>query len=191
MAKFTRRHTSVVETYEKELTKGELDAKHQACLEAKSIVFWKSPARIFKARSERYFVKIAVYGLVLILASIAIGEFALVGVIISLIFVVYVLAKAEPEVIEHRINSMGIVTGGKPFLWDELDSFWFDKKGDDRLLMVQTDIRFPTRLIIILTTVSERTLLDLLEKHLHFHHAPVHTMFDKWAQYLQQRVNFD
>ena len=173
------------------LSKEELDAKHQAALDEKNIISWKSPERIFKARSKRYFTKIALYALVSILAAIAIGEFMLVGVIIAFVFVVYVLATQAPSTIDHKINRMGIVSGGRPFLWEELDSFWFDRKGDDRLLLVQTHLHFPSRLIIILTNVSERTLLDLLERHLHFHPRPVHTVMDKWAKTVRNRVNLE
>lgn len=173
------------------LSKEELDAKHVAALEAKAQVTWKSAVRIFKPRSKKYFTKIALYALVFILAAIAFGEYLLVGVIIAVVFVAFVLATAAPEVIEHKISNMGIISGGRAFLWEELDSFWFEKRGDDRLLMVATNLHFPTRLIILLTTVSERTLLDLLEKHLHYHPAPVHTLFDKWAHALQRRINFD
>lgn len=173
------------------LSKEELDAKHQAALEAKSIVSWKSSERVFKPRSKKYFTKVALFGLAAILFAIAFGEFFLVGVIIALVFVTYVLATSAPEVIEHKVTNMGIISGGRAFLWEELDSFWFDKRGDDRLLVVQTNLHFPTRLIILLATVSERTLLDILEKHIHFHHGPVHTLMDKWANSLQRRINLD
>ena len=173
------------------LSKEELDAKHVAALDAKSIISWKSPVRVFKARSKKYFTKVALYGLIFILLAIALSEFFLVGVIIAMIFVVYVLATAAPETIEHKITNMGIISGGRPFLWEELDSFWFDKRGDDRLFLVQTKLHFPTRLIILLSTVSERTLLELLEKHIHYHSAPVHTLLDKWAHQLQKRINLD
>ena len=191
MPKFKRNEQVPENENERALSKEELDTKHQAALEANNIISWKSPVRVFKARSRQYFVKIGLYGLVFILAAIAFGEFLLVGVILAVIFLVYVLASIAPETIEHRITNMGIVTGGKAFLWDDLDSFWFEKKGDDRLLVVQTGLHFPSRLIIILTTVSERGLLDILEKHLHYHHGPVHTLFDKWAIYLQNRINFE
>ena len=173
------------------LSKEELDAKHMAALDAKSVVTWKSPVRIFKPRSRNYFIKVGMYALVFILAAIAFKEYIFVGVILALVFVVYVFATAEPETIEHKINSMGVVSGEKPFLWEELDSFWFETRGEDRLLLVSTDLHFPSRLIILLTTVSERTLLDVLEKHLHFHQGPVHTIMDKWAHAVQKRVNFD
>lgn len=173
------------------LTGEELDAKHAAALDAKAIIFWKSPVRVFRARSKKYFTKVALYGLIFILAAIAFGEFFLVGVIIALVFVAYVLATAAPETIEHKITNMGIISGGRPFLWEELDSFWFDKRGEERLLLVQTKMHFPTRLIILLSTVSERTLLELLEKHIHYHSAPVHTLLDKWANQLQKRINLD
>lgn len=173
------------------LSKEELDAKHVAALDSKAIISWKSPVRVFKARSKKYFTKVALYGLILILAAIAFGEFFLVGVIIAIVFVVYVLATVAPETIEHKITNMGIVSGGRPFLWEELDSFWFDKKGDDRLLIVQTKMHFPSRLIILLSTVAERTILDLLERHIHFHSAPVHTLMDKWANKLQSKISLE
>lgn len=176
---------------QRQLSKEELDTKHLAALDAKSQVSWKSPERVFKARSKKYFVKVALYALILILAALAFGEIFLVGVILAVVFVVYVLASHAPETIDHRITNMGIVSGGRSFLWEELDSFWFDKKGDDRLLIVETNLRFPTRLIMLLTTVSERTLLEVLEKHLHFHPGPVHSLFDKWANYLQERINLE
>lgn len=191
MPNFRKREHHLDHHSDRILSKEELDAKHEAALEAKSIVSWRSPVRIFKARSKSYFTKVGLYALILSLAAIAFGEFFLVGVIIAVVFVVYVLATAEPEIIEHKITNMGIISGGRAFLWEELDSFWFEKRGDDRLLVVQTDLHFPTRLLILLTTVSERTLLDIMEKHLHFHHGPIHTLFDKWAQTLQKRVNFD
>src|SRR3989338_7023294 len=171
------------------ISKEELDAKRQAALEAKTIVSWKSPVHIYKERSRKYFTQVAMYALVAMLASIAFGEIMLVGVIIAVVFVVYVLATAIPETVEHRVNNMGIITGEKVYLWEDLDSFWFDKKTETRLLVVQTYLRFPTRVIIILTEkIADRTLLEIFEKHLHFHAGPVHTLFDKWAIKLQRRV---
>lgn len=194
MAKFTKAKVAEKETHESErdYSREELDAKKLAALDAKSIISWKSPVRVFQARSNKYFTKVGVFALIAILGAIAFSEFVLVGVIIALVFMVYVLATAIPEKIEHRINSLGIVSGGKVFLWEDLDSFWFDKRGDERLLVVQTYLRFPSsRLIILLSDVADRTILDLLEKHLYYHHRPVHTLFDKWAQQLQKRISLE
>lgn len=193
MAKFTKSKPQEKEPveYTRDLSKEELDAKRQVALEAKSIISWKSPVRVFKARSNKYFTKVGVYALILILLAIAFSEFVLVGVIIALVFMVYVLATAIPEKIEHRINNLGIISGGRVFLWEDLDSFWFDKRGDERLLMVQTYLRFPSRLIILLADVSDRTILDVMERHIYYHHRPVHTLFDKWAQSLQKRISLD
>jgi len=191
MAKFRQGEATIDREGGRVLSREELDAKHLAAMDGKSIISWKSPVRVYKARSRKYFIKVLLYALVFILAAIAFGEFNLVGVILALVFVAFVLALAAPDTIEHKITNMGIISGGRAFLWEELDSFWFDKKGEDRLLVVQTKLQFPGRLIILLTSVSDRTLLDLLEKHLHFHHGPVHTSLDKWALWLQERVNLE
>ena len=191
MATFRKSEPVVDHHQGRVLSREELDAKHEAAMEAKSLISWKSPERVFRARSQKYFFKVGLYGLIFILAAIAFGEFFLVGVILAIMFVVYVLATHPPNNIEHKITNMGVTSGGRAFLWEELDSFWFDKKGDDRLMLVETKLHYPGRLIILLTTVSERTLLDLLEKHLHYHPAPVHTLLDKWANSLQQKINFE
>ena len=191
MATFRKNELVVDHHQGKILSREELDAKHEAAMEAKAQISWKSPERVFKARSKKYFFKVGLYGLIFILAAIAFGEFFLVGVILAIMFVVYVLATHPPNNIEHKITNMGVTSGGRAFLWEELDSFWFDRKGDDRLLIVETKLHYPGRLIVLLTTVSERTLLDLLEKHLHYHPAPVHTLLDKWANSLQQKINFE
>ena len=191
MSKFRRGDHERVHHEERLLSKEELDTKHAAALEAKSLISWTSPDRVFKARSKKYFVKVGLYGIIFILLAIVLREPFLVGVILSVMFVVYVLASHEPETIEHRVTHMGIVSGGRPFLWSEMDSFWFDRRGDDHLLIVQTHLKFPSRLIIILNSISERTLLDILEKHLHDHEGPVHTLFDRWANFLHERINLE
>ncbi|MBI3342164.1 hypothetical protein HY024_03500 [Candidatus Curtissbacteria bacterium] len=171
------------------ISKEELDAKRRAALEAKTIVSWKAPVHIYVERSRKYFTQVAMYGLVAILGALAFGEIVLVGVIIAIVFVVYVLATAIPETVEHRITNLGIITGEKVYLWEDLDSFWFDKKNDTDMLVVQTYLRFPTRLIMLMTPkISDRTLLDIMEKHLHYHPGPVHTLFDKWAHALQRKL---
>src|SRR3989304_6632994 len=120
MPKFTRSSTpgngQTVVSAQRAFSKEELDTKHLAALEAKSIISWKSPVRVFKARSQKYFVKVALYGLIFILAAIAFGEFFLVGVILAIMFVVYVLATHPPNNIEHKITNMGITSGGRGFL---------------------------------------------------------------------------
>src|SRR3990170_6825781 len=191
MPNFRKREHHLDHETDRVLSKEELDAKHEAAMEAKAIISWKAPERIFKARSKKYFTKVALYAFIFILLAIAIGEYVFIGVIMAVVFVVYVLATHAPQTIEHKITNMGVTSGGRAFLWEELDSFWFDKKGDDRLMLVETKLHYPGRLIILLTTVSERALLDLLEKHLHYHARPVHTLLDKWANSLQQRINLE
>ena len=191
MAKFSKSEENVEHEADRVFSKEEFDAKKQAAFDAKSIISWKSPVRVFIKRSNKYFTKVGVFALIAILASIAFGEFVLVGVIIALVFMVYVLATSIPESVEHRINNMGIISGGKVFLWEDLDSFWFDKKGDERILVVQTYLRFPSRLIILLSNVADRTILDILERHIHYHHRPVHTLFDKWAMKLQSKISLE
>ena len=62
MPRFLKKTTKKVDHHTgKELTKEEFDAKRQAAIDAKTIISWKSASRVFKARTKRYFVKVAFY----------------------------------------------------------------------------------------------------------------------------------
>src|SRR5690348_11084601 len=74
----------------------------------KDLVVWTAPARPFKRRTRDFYVTIfamaAVTGLVLFL----IDGFLPVILIISLVFLVYVLSTVEPENIQYKITNLGI-----------------------------------------------------------------------------------
>lgn len=172
------------EPQEQKHTKEEFDELHQVVKGEKAILFWKSKARPFRRRGKDYFLTLILIVLVFILVSTLVREFLLIGVVLSLAFVAYVLSIIEPEVVEHKITKSGFVSADHPYLWEELRSFWFERKGDHDILNIETKLRFPARLILLLEGVSQHGLKNLLEKRIDFRESPQYNVLDRWAHKL-------
>lgn len=162
----------------------EIDELHQVVKDEKAVFTWKSKSRPFKRRGKDYVLTLILIILFFILVSTLVREYLLIGVVLSLAFVAYVLATVEPEIVESRVTKSGFVSGDHPYLWEELHSFWFEIKGDHEILNIETKLRFPGRLIILLDGTSQHAVKTLLEKRIDFRESPQYNVLDRWSRKL-------
>ncbi|OGD86256.1 hypothetical protein A2Z23_01030 [Candidatus Curtissbacteria bacterium RBG_16_39_7] len=168
----------------KKKTREELEELHAQVKQARAIIFWKSRSRSFQKRGKDYFLTLILLLLFFIFIAAVTREFLLIAVGISLIFVAFVLAKVEPDEIEHKIGKDGIVSGSHSYLWEELRHFWFSKKAGSEILNIETKLRFPARLIILVDTISVSGVKNILSKHLPFREIPEANFIDHWSERL-------
>lgn len=156
-------------------------------VELKTLLSWSAPVRPFKKRDREYYTTIAAIVFLLAVILLFLKEWLLIAVLVALMFVSYVLATVPPEKVEHEITTRGIVTGGKSFKWEELTRFWFSKKWKDNILHIDTNLRFPSRLMMLLGAVEEKKIKDLLKTKVQFE-EPEETFMDRSADWLQKKV---
>lgn len=127
----------------------------------KDLFSWKAPARPFKRRNREFYVTIfaiaGIVGLVLFLVE----GFMPVILIISLVFLFYVLSTVEPENIEYKITNKGIEIAGKRTDWETTIRFWFSKRFDSDLLIVET-FSLPGRLELVVEGEDKAKLRETL-----------------------------
>lgn len=162
----------------------EIAERHALVKTEKSILSWKSPSRPFKRRGFEYFVTIGLVALILIMVATVLREFLLVGVVLSLSFVAYVLATVEPDEIEHRIVKSGLVSDKHAYLWEELKSFWFEKRDNFEILTIETKLKFPGRLFILLGGISAQSVKVAFGKNLEYRQIPNLNWLDRTAERL-------
>jgi len=155
--------------------------------EEKDLVKWKAPARPFKERNREYFTTVGAMVILLAVILLFAREFLLIAVILAFSFVVYALASVKPEEVEHTITSRGIRTGGKFYRWDALGRFWFEEKFGQKILVVETFLGFPRRLMMLMGDKSEEELKKLLATYVLLE-KPEPTAMDKSAKWLQEKV---
>ncbi len=115
----------------------------------KDLVTWMAPSRPFKRRDRQFYVTtFAIAGIVSLVLFLAEGIMPVL-LIISLVFLYYVLSTVEPENIEYKITSKGVKVAGKLTPWGLFDRFWFGKRFDSDLLILET-LTLPGRVEMVI-----------------------------------------
>src|SRR3989344_9292323 len=95
---------------------------------------WSSPSRPFKKRDKEFFVNILAIVFLLSVILVFIREFVLIATVLSIVFLIYVLATVPPEMVKHRITNMGIESAGHFYRWEECADFWFEGQWGQTML---------------------------------------------------------
>lgn len=169
-----------------EIDDNELHPKIYEAGEIKTLLSWNAPARPFRKKDRSYYTTIAVIVVLLILIAILAQEFLLIGVLLALTFVTYVLAFVPPGEVDYKISTQGVTIGDHFYFWHDLDSFWFKEKENQMVLFIQTRLRFPGQLMLVLGEQSKEEVQKITARFLPFHEIPQTSTLDKWAEVLQK-----
>ena len=107
-------------------------------------------------------------------------------IVLSFAFVAYVLAFVPPGMVNYKISTQGIIVGEDFYFWHFLDSFWFKEKDGVKVLHIQTHLRFPAQLMLVLGTEDEEKVKKIVARFLPFHEIPYKSWMEKWSESLQK-----
>ncbi len=134
--------------------------------EFKVLLKWMAPSRPFKKRDREYYTTIGAIVFLLVVILLFLKEWLLIAVIVAITFVSYVLAAVPPDLVEHEINTRGIILAGKLFAWDNLLRFWWVKKWGQDLLMIEVKKGFPTRLSLMIGEQDKKQITEVMSRYL-------------------------
>jgi len=152
----------------------------------KELLAWSAPARPFKRMNREFWVTIiamaAIVGLVLFFAE----GFMPVILIISIVFLVYVMTTVEPGKVDYSVTNRGIKIGEKTFEWEKLIRFWFGKRFDSPLLIIQK-YGIPDRLEFVINPEEKESIKTILLKYLPEEKAE-NTSLDKVISWFSKKI---
>lgn len=154
--------------------------------EIKTLLSWEAPSRPFRKKQRSYYTTLAIIVILLVLILLLAREFLLIATILSLTFVAYVLAFVPPHRIHFRISTQGVTIGEDFYFWHFLDSFWFKSKDGHTIMHIQTRLRFPAQLMLVLEGVDEEKVKKIVSRFLPFHEIPFRSWMEKWSESLQK-----
>ena len=150
------------------------------------LVSWSAPARPFKRRDRRFYVTtISIVSLVCLILFLAEGIMPVV-LLVSLLFLFFVLSTVPPETIEYKITTRGISMAGKKVGWDLLGRFWFSKRTDYELLIIET-ANFPGRMEFIVIPERKDEIGKALSSYLSEEEIPPSAL-DKVAGWVSSKL---
>jgi hypothetical protein len=131
----------------------------------KNLFVWKAPSRPFKRRNKDFWMTVmaiaGVFGLILFLVE---GVMPVI-LIISIIFLFYVLSTVEPENIEYSITNKGVKIADKRIDMELLTRFWFARRFNNELLVFETRM-MPGRLELVINTKDKEKIRKVLLEYL-------------------------
>jgi hypothetical protein len=152
----------------------------------RDLVVWTAAARPFKRRDREFYITIlAIAGIVGLILFLVEG-FMPVVLLVSLIFLFYVLSTVEPEAIEYRITNKGIKIAGKLTEWRVLTRYWFSRRFDSELLIFE-EATIPGRMETVLDVTKKEEIKKALNLYLKEEEAPP-SFLDKVANWLTKKL---
>ena len=125
---------------------------------------WEAPDRYeFNFESKSFWIILSI-SLLFVLFLAILQQYYLMAAIIALLFFVYVSGTNKPLKVTHKITARGIDTGGRLYEWFMLNNFWFSIKNGQYLLIVETKLRYPRALIMLLDQADKDALFVLLQE---------------------------
>lgn len=127
----------------------------------KELFSWRSSSLSFKKRDKEFWVKIlSVSGLFAFILFLAEGVMPVI-LLISIIFLFYVIANIQPEIIVNKITNKGIRIADRLNKWEVFTRFWFVERGTDTFLVLET-LNIPGRLELAVNSKDREKLEKIL-----------------------------
>lgn len=152
----------------------------------KKLFTWTGAERPFKRRDRDFWVTLlsiaAIAGLVLFLVE---GVMPVI-LIISLLFLFYVLSTVEPGQIPYAITNKGVKVAERLTSWEVITRFWFSRRFDDSLLIFEI-LTLPGRLELVVNSKDKEELRKVLQKYAPEEEVPP-TNLDKAANWFAKKL---
>lgn len=149
---------------------------------------WKAPSRLTaKSVDQKFSRTLIIFGVFVGFLLAFMGEYPLIFLIASLIFVNYALKKSSPDSVNHEINSHGFSYAGQLYYWHQLRHFGFQ---DGSLMFIDTYNLVPSRLFVIIDPDDKSKIKGYLEKHLQYLENVPKSSIDNFFDSIIDKIKF-
>lgn len=143
-------------------------------------------SRPFQPGDRQIFITGVVVAILISVILALAGEWMLIAVLVALIFAYYVWTNVPPEETEYVITTKGVRMHGQIYLWQELTRWWVEEKWGHKILSIDAPVSFPKRLHLVMGSVDEAKLTEVMGKHLVLE-APIDTPMDRAGRWLVEK----
>lgn len=137
----------------------------------RDLVTWIAPARPFKRRDRQFYVTtFAIAGIICLVLFLAEGAMPVI-LIVSLVFLYYVMSTVEPEKIEYKVTTKGIKIAGRLTEWQGMTRFWFSRRFDNDLMVIET-LAIPGRIEMVINPEIKDELKKKITMYIPYEEVP-------------------
>jgi len=152
----------------------------------KDLLTWEAPARPFKRRDRQFYVTLFAIAGIVALVLFFIEGFMPVVLIVSLVFLFYVMNTVEPGHVEYKLTNKGVKVAGKKTEWSVMTRFWFMQRFNSELIVFETLV-LPGRLEIVLKDGIKEEVKKTVSAYLPEEEVPPSAL-DKAANWFARKL---
>jgi len=153
---------------------------------------WTSYERPYRPLNKQVFSTLIAF---VILLSIVLyfvgGGISAVILLISVMFLFYVLGTIKPADTVHTLDTWGIETNNRLYVWEQMTHYWFEDYGESRVLVIGLTTRWPRFLRIVIDTSETEELLNEVLSLLLVQYQPEPNWVDKGTNWIEEHIHWD
>lgn len=161
-----------------------MDSAQQHPHDVITLLSWQGPGRPFEKKGKTYFATGLLIMLLIEIILFLFSQYMLMLVVISFVFLSFVLASIPPRDFHYRISSEGITVEDHFYLWQELYDFYFKKTHGTTVLHVRTHFMIPGELTITLGDISPAHIKSIMLPYLPYREFVKPTSLEKAGDWL-------
>lgn len=156
--------------------------------ELEKVLFsWKAPTHAFRKKNREFWVKIvAVVSLLGFIFFIAEGIMPVI-LLVSVLFLFYVLSVTEPETIECSITNKGINISERKNLWELFKGFTFTSRAGVNFLVLNM-FALPGKMELIMDEKDKSKIVSVLTKYIPEEELST-GRFDKVSEWVSNKIS--
>ncbi|MFH1832862.1 MAG: hypothetical protein ABH816_01680 [Candidatus Levyibacteriota bacterium] len=154
--------------------------------ELKTLLSWSAPGRPFRKRGKEYYLSALLIMVLIEIILFLFSQYALMLVVMSLVFVAFALAAVPPHDSHYKITSEGIRIEDHFFLWQELYDFYFKRRDSVDIIHIRTQAMIPGELVITLGDLDREHVKSILLPYLPYREVVRPTFMEKSGDWLSR-----
>lgn len=154
---------------------------------------WEADSRVSQKRSKEYYSSLAVIVLLVSLILFFAGQTLLIFVVLSFLFISYVLASIKAERVVHQITTYGVrYQAERLYYWEQLGRFWLRSNHGFVEIHIESPNTFGNELILLAPQsqnpedVNLQDIIDVFSRYL-VYEEPIPSRIDRWVMWLQEK----
>jgi len=154
--------------------------------DVKTLLAWTGPGRPFRKRGRQFFLTSILIAFLVETILFLFSQYLLMLVVVSLLFLSFVLATIPPRDFHYRISNEGITVEDHSYLWIELYDFYFKKRENVDIIHVRTKAFIPGELTMTLGDIARDHIRSVLLPYLPYRETVKSTFMEKSADWLSK-----
>lgn len=152
----------------------------------KTLLSWTAPGRPFRKRGREYYLSVLLIMLLVEIILFLFSQYALMAVVVSLVFLAFALATVPPQNFHYKISTQGITIEDHFSLWEELYDFYFKRRDGVTVLHIRTIAVFPGELTLTLGDMDQEHIKSVLAQFIPYREVVKPTFMEKSGDWLSR-----